>query len=137
MDVVPLEMSFEQNHRPVVHSAIDKVVDQQVDPHSGSHPENRGKTETHTVAAIEDCLFGFDFSAAVKRDWSEGRVLGAKLSLFADAVPAVGHRHHDALFAACKLEERENSIAIDGRGADFVVVAYRRADQGGQRNDEI
>src|SRR5439155_23511756 len=103
MDVVPLKMRLEQHHCAVVHRTIYKIIDEQIDSHSRRHTKNGSETETDTVAAAEDCFLGLYFSTPIQRDWPQRSIFRTELLLFPDAIAAIGHRHHHALFAAGQL----------------------------------
>src|ERR1700722_12775792 len=97
MDVVALEMRFEQDHEMVVDGAIYEIVDQQVDPHARRHAENRGEPQADRILAIEHDLLGFHLVAAIQRDRMERGFLGAEFSPFADAIAANGYRYDHPL----------------------------------------
>jgi len=108
----------------------------QVEAHARRHAEHGGEPERHAAEAAHEIL-GRALVAAVERDRPQRRLLGAELAGLADAVAAVGVRQDDALVLARELDQHPDGVAV-GRGrADRIAVAQRRADQGGQRNDDV
>ena len=53
MQVIALEVGFEQNHRPVMDGAMDEIVDQQVAPHAGRHAKHGGEPEGDRLAYVD------------------------------------------------------------------------------------
>ena len=137
VNVVSLEMRFKQHDGSIIHGPIDEIVHQQIYSHSRGHTEHRGEPKTDAIAAVENGLFGFHFRAPIQGDRPQRCILCAKFSFFPDAVAAVCHRHHDALFAAGQLQHRQNRVTIDGLRAYLITVTYRSAYQSCQRNDDI
>src|SRR5262245_64407762 len=76
VNVISFEMRLEQHNCAIIHRTIDEIVHEQVNTHPRRHPEDSGKPKADAVAAIERCFFGFNFSAAVKRDRPERSVFG-------------------------------------------------------------
>ena len=116
---------------------MHKVVDQQVNPHSRRHAENRCQAEADAVLALQDLFLRLHFRHAIERDGPERRFLGAMFALFANAVAAVGHRHNDALGGGSDPAEHGHGLEVGRSGGHRLAVAQGRPDQGCQRNDHV
>ena len=100
----------------------------------------------NTVASLKLMAFGCRSSrtcstATLSRPYSESRpdrrFLGAVLAGLPDAVAAVRNRQQHHLLAAEPGEHVDDGVLV-GRGrGNRVAVAQRRADKGGERNDDV
>ena len=97
MDVVALEVAFEDHDSAVCHGAPSEVIDQQVEAHARRHAEHGGEAQRHAIAIVEHGLFGFHLCHAIEGDRVQRAFLSAELAALADAIPRIGDREDDLL----------------------------------------
>ena len=86
---------------------------------------------------LEDGGLGGDLVAAVERDGIERRFLGAQFAAFTDAVTAVGVGQKHPLVLGQHPHQHPDRVEVGAGGVLGVLVADRRADEGGQGNDDV
>jgi hypothetical protein len=137
VNVVPLEMSLEQNYKTVRHGAIGEVVDQKIESHPGADAEGGGQPQGDGVAGIEQGFLNVRLEHAVERDGVEWRLLGAEDSLLSDTIATVGGGEDQYLLFAAHVDQHLDGIVVDGTGFDGLLLAKRSADQAGEGNQHI
>ena len=103
----------------------------------GEQPNTVARRKLMLLLARQHGFLGLDLGDAVARNRAQRRVFGAKFSLFADAIAAVGDRHDDPLLLAGEAANHFDRFLVRGPGGHGVGVAERHADERGQRNDQI
>lgn len=130
VQIVALEMRLEEDDGAIGDSAVNEVVDKEVEAHARGHAEDGSKAEGDGVFAFEDGCFGFDFGAAVEGDGAEGGVLGAGDAGLANTIAAIGNGEEDGLGGGSKPAEHADGIEVSGGSGEGVAVAEGSADEG-------
>lgn len=81
VDIVSLEMAFKKYDKTVINRPIGKVVHQKVDPHAGSHPENRRKSKTDGIRVLHQALLDLDLFDRIMGNGMERGLLCAEIVL--------------------------------------------------------
>ena len=104
----------------------------------GDMPNTVARRSVTPLPRCQDRVLRLDLGHPVQRD----RAAAASSSVqnyagLANSVAGIGGRIDHHLRLANSLEQRDDGVQVGGPGRDRVLLAQRRADERGQRDDDI
>ena len=92
MQIVALEVCFEEHNRFVDHGSVGKIIDQQIQAHAWANPEYRSKAEGNAISPFQQVAIQLDLELAIKRNGAHQRSLIAIDALLSDSIARIGAR---------------------------------------------
>jgi hypothetical protein len=137
VNVVALEVLFEENNASILAGAEREIVDEKIESHSGRDAKYSSETEGYRLARRKKPLFALYFQLAVERNGLERRFFRAEGELFSDSIAAVRIGVEKELVGAYMLEDVEDGVVVELCGEQWRFVTGGRSNDRCERDDDV